>query len=197
MKTEIVPIDSVSIDPSNVRSHDERNLSAITGSLRRFGQQKPIVVDANGGIRAGNGTWVAAKALQWKEIAIVRSNLDGIEATAYSIADNKTTDLSEWEFYGLSELLRTIAEVDKELLPITGFADYEIEPLLAAEWAPPEVGDMPSTDEKTEHHTLAFTIDQWETIESAIQKWRTINDDESISGSKAIEMVCFAYLGKE
>src|SRR5262249_46324156 len=67
MPTELtvkrVPIDSVHPDPANVRLHDERNLEAIKSSLARFGQQKPIVVDRQGVVRAGNGTHAAAKAL--------------------------------------------------------------------------------------------------------------------------------------
>lgn len=72
MKTETVSIDSLVFDPANVRKHPEKNLATIKASLLRFGQQKPIVVDANGVVRAGNGTLAAAKALGWKEIRIVR-----------------------------------------------------------------------------------------------------------------------------
>ena len=97
MKTEIVSIDSLQFDPANVRKHGEKNLAAIKSSLARFGQQKPIVVDANGVCRAGNGTLAAAKALGWKEVAIVRSPLAGAEATAYAIADNRTSELAEWD----------------------------------------------------------------------------------------------------
>ena len=66
-----VPLDSLHLDPANARRHDERNFEAIKGSLARFRQQKPLVVDRNGMIRAGNGTYLAAKALGWKEIDIV------------------------------------------------------------------------------------------------------------------------------
>ena len=97
MKTERVPIDSVSLDPANVRRHGERNLATIKASLSRFGQQKPIVVDGDGIVRAGNGTWTAAKALGWKEITVVRTTLKGAEATAYAIADNRTGELAEWD----------------------------------------------------------------------------------------------------
>lgn len=56
MKTETVPIDSVRPDPRNARRHGPPNLAAIRASLEAFGQQKPIVVDAEGIVRAGNGT---------------------------------------------------------------------------------------------------------------------------------------------
>jgi len=62
MTVERVPLDSVVPDPANARVHPQHNLEAIHGSLARFGQQKPIVIDQAGVIRAGNGTYVAAKA---------------------------------------------------------------------------------------------------------------------------------------
>ena len=43
LRVEQVPIDSLHLDPANVRSHGPRNLEAIQASLARFGQQKPIV----------------------------------------------------------------------------------------------------------------------------------------------------------
>ncbi|MGA1718738.1 MAG: ParB N-terminal domain-containing protein, partial [Aquiluna sp.] len=45
MNIEEIPIAELDLDPANVRQHDEKNLAAIKSSLKRFGQQKPIVVD--------------------------------------------------------------------------------------------------------------------------------------------------------
>ena len=59
-----VSIDSLNLDPANARLHDEKNLAAIKGSLARFGQRLPLVVQKQGMIvRAGNGRVVAAKML--------------------------------------------------------------------------------------------------------------------------------------
>ena len=97
MKIETLPLSAVIPDPVNVRLHDGRNLDAIRGSLARFGQQKPIVVDSAGVIRAGNGTYMAAKALGWETIDVVRTGLEGLDATAFAIADNRTSDLSTFD----------------------------------------------------------------------------------------------------
>jgi DNA modification methylase len=131
MKTERVPIDSVSLDPANVRRHGERNLATIKASLSRFGQQKPIVVDADGIVRAGNGTWTAAKALGWKEITVVRTALKGAEATAYAIADNRTAELAEWDEDALAQTLAALQIEDEALALDTGFDAKEIEALTA------------------------------------------------------------------
>ena len=144
MKTELVKIETLVFDPANARKHGEKNLSAIKSSLQRFGQQKPIVVDANGVVRAGNGTLAAAKALGWKEITIVRSPLSGSEATAYAIADNRTSELAEWDDDVLSQTLAALQIEDEELALASGFDAKEIDALLAPdEVKEDEVPDPP------------------------------------------------------
>jgi hypothetical protein len=149
MKTELVKIETLVFDPANARKHGEKNLAAIKSSLQRFGQQKPIVVDANGVVRAGNGTLAAAKALGWKEIAIVRSPLSGSEATAYAIADNRTSELAEWDDDILSQTLAALQIEDEELALASGFDAKEIDALLApdevTEDEVPEPPDDPIT----------------------------------------------------
>jgi DNA modification methylase len=145
-----VPLDSVHPDPANARRHDERNLEAIKGSLARFGLQKPIVVDSGGVIRAGNGTYEAAKALGWDEIDVVVTDLEGIEATAFAIADNRTTDLSEFDPIALGALLEQLRAEDA--LAGVGFEEQEIDEILAGLIEEPDPGDVddPGPDEPPE-----------------------------------------------
>ena len=129
MKVERVPIESLVGDPANVRKHDQKNLDAIKGSLARFGQQKPVVVGANNVVIAGNGTVAAALSLGWKEVAIVRSELIGPDATAYAIADNRTAELATWDDDALAQQLAAIQINDEDLARATGFDAREIERL--------------------------------------------------------------------
>ncbi len=122
-----VPISSLHQDPANVRKHGIRNLAAIKASLARFGQQKPIVVDAANVVRAGNGTLAAAAELGWVEIDIVRSPLAGSEATAYAIADNRSAELAEWDEEALAA---TLAELDEQQQAAAGWAPDEIDDLM-------------------------------------------------------------------
>jgi ParB-like chromosome segregation protein Spo0J len=121
MTIETAAIDSLSPDPANARKHGQRNLDAIAASLRRFGQQKPIVVDSRGVVRAGNGQLAAAKFLGWSHIKIVRSDLPLAELTAYAIADNRAAELAEWDAQTLSSLL-----ADGEIGDV-GFTQDELE----------------------------------------------------------------------
>jgi DNA modification methylase len=128
MNIETVPIDSLIADPANVRKHPDRNLDAIKASLARFGQQKPLVVDGNNVVRAGNGTLAAARSLGWTEINIVRTALVGSDAVAFAIADNRTSDLSAFESEDLARILK---EMDPDLSIAAGFDEDERATLLS------------------------------------------------------------------
>jgi DNA modification methylase len=123
----IVEISTLKLDPSNVRRHPARQLEAIKASLTRFGQQKPIVIDARGVVIAGNGTLEAALLLGWTHIAAVQSTLDGVERISYAIADNRTAELAEWDLPALGQLLGSL---DADSLGAAGYTAHELEQLL-------------------------------------------------------------------
>lgn len=104
---ENIQIKDLILDPQNARLHDKRNLEAIAGSLKKFGQRKPIVIDANNTIVAGNGTVTAAKNLGWSQILAVRvpSDWTAEQIKAYALADNRTSELAEWDSAILSNQL--------------------------------------------------------------------------------------------
>lgn len=129
MKLTTIKITELSLDPSNVRKHGRKNLDAIKASLRKFGQQKPIVVDAKGIVIAGNGTLTAAQELGWTEIEIVRTQLEGVEATMFAIADNRTAELAEWED-SLAEVLQKL-QADGHDLGELGYDQNDRDELLA------------------------------------------------------------------
>jgi DNA modification methylase len=122
LRVRVVPIDSVTPDPRNMRVHDEKNLAAIKASLNRFGQRKPIVLTKSGVVCAGNGTLMAARELKWETIAVADSDLEGEEASAYAIADNRAGELAGWDPSLVDELNR-IGSIDGDLADSLGFDD--------------------------------------------------------------------------
>ena len=144
MNIQSIAVSELSLDPSNVRKHSRRNLDAIKASLRKFGQQKPIVVDAKGIVLAGNGTLTAAKELGWTEIQATRTELAGVEATAFAIADNRTAELAEWDEDGLSKVLESLKVEDADLLAATGYDAAEVDKMVGAEVAEDEVPEPPA-----------------------------------------------------
>ncbi|HEY0008049.1 MAG TPA: ParB N-terminal domain-containing protein [Tepidisphaeraceae bacterium] len=143
MTIETVKISSIQPDPANLRKHAERNLQTIKGSLARFGQQRPIVVDARGIIIAGNGTYAAAQALGWPSIQIVRTALTGSEAVAFAIADNRTSETSEWDDAALANVLAALKAEDADLAQATGFTLDELAGLIGGNNEPAEPQQPP------------------------------------------------------
>lgn len=185
---ESVAIVELKKDPRNARKHPERNLSAVRSSLERFGQQKPIVIGKDGTVIAGNGTLEAATALGWTHIDVVRTELTEKEAIAFGIADNKTAELAEWDFEMLAGLL---AEIDPESRTTTGFADYEIEPLLQGSWTPPPIAEI---EPPVHMHAVPFNEDQHQRVLKAIEALDLKLGDSSNSKAESIALICDAYV---
>jgi ParB family chromosome partitioning protein len=125
LKVERVSITALTPDPTNARKHSQKNLDAIAGSLRQFGQRRPLVVYGSTVI-AGNGTLEAAKSLGWTEIAVTRvpSDWSPEQAKAYALADNRTAELAEWDSDVLADQLIELDAVGFDLSEF-GFAQME------------------------------------------------------------------------
>jgi ParB-like chromosome segregation protein Spo0J len=162
-------------DPRNARVHDSVNIESIKVSLRRFKQQKPIVVGIDNVVIAGNGTLVAASELGWKHINVVRSELAGDDATAYGIADNRTAELARWDYKQVAESIRAL-ELNGYDVEATGFSKSELENILGAGngWAPPSpdtpLSDFTPSDQKAADNgrSVSFSPEQWALLSGAL-----------------------------
>ena len=121
-----VKINSLKLDPDNARKHSDKNIDAIAGSLKRFGQRKPIVVTGANIVIAGNGTLEAAKKLGWSDISVsyVPADWTFEQARAFALADNRTAELGEWDNDKLAMQLIELDSVGWELNDV-GFEKLE------------------------------------------------------------------------
>jgi len=143
VQIERIELANLSSDPSNARKHDEKNIASIVSSLKRFGQQKPIVIDLSNVVRAGNGTLEAARSLGWIHIDCVRTDLKGSDAIAYAIADNRTAELAEWDDDVLSATLNGLLAEDPDLLNAAGFDEEELANMLGESFVDVTEDDVP------------------------------------------------------
>jgi hypothetical protein len=141
IKAETVTVDELSPDPANLRERDDRAKKTMTGSLKRFGPARSIVVDGQNNIRAGNGTVEAFEDAGFKEILIVdpepgqlvavrKKEWSDAEAIAYAIADNRTTDLSKFKNGDLVDSLQALQRDGFDLETI-GFTEGELDEIIA------------------------------------------------------------------
>src|SRR3989304_4010817 len=144
-----IELDGLRPDPANARAHSARNLEAIAASLARFGQQRPILIDASGVIVAGNATPAAAKSLGWKRIAAITTALAGPDRTAYALADNRTAELASWDEQTFAALLTDLKAQDANAVAATGFSDGELGAILDGQATPsPDADDIPEAPDK-------------------------------------------------
>ncbi len=125
-----VAVEDLTPDPKNARVHGDRNLDSIKASLKQFGFVAPIVVQKQGMIvRAGNGRLQACKDLGWGHIPAVIVDQNDAEAAAFALADNRTSELAEWDMDALASVISDIAP--EGLGDATGFDASEVEKLIA------------------------------------------------------------------
>ena len=140
LRSLAVPIESLHEDPANARiGHD---VDRIAGSLRQYGQRKPIVVNRlqQGKIEAGNGTYRAALQLGWSHVAVVFVDDDAATAAAFGIADNRVGEFSRWDEDVLRELAGSVGDL------FTGFEPAELDELVGVSTETKPVIEDPGAD---------------------------------------------------
>jgi len=119
-----IDINKLSENPRNSKIHPDEQIAKLKKSITEFGFNIPILIDKKNMIIAGHARFLAAKALQIDSIPAIRiENLTEDQIRAYTIADNKLTELGEWDYTKLSEELEYLNSVDIDAMAM-GF-DYE------------------------------------------------------------------------
>ena len=107
LRARLVPIADLTRHPDNPRRGD---VDEIVKSLGRFGQVRPILIDDGNTVIAGNHTLLAAERLGWTHVAAVVNAFGNAEdAKAYLLADNRLSDLGEFD---RAELALLVAELE-------------------------------------------------------------------------------------
>jgi len=144
-------------DHKNARKRTDRSAKLIAESLQRYGAARSIVIDEENRILAGNGTIEGAKAAGIKNvrvietdgteiIAVKRTGLSEDEKVGLALADNRTSDLSDWDkdmlqqlseehdiapWFDADDLAAILGEVEQ--LPAEGLTDADDVPEAPAE----------------------------------------------------------------
>jgi ParB-like chromosome segregation protein Spo0J len=105
----------------------------VAASLKEFGFRQPIVVDGDGVIVCGHTRYKAAQKLGLAKVPVhVAKDLTPEQIRAYRIADNKTSDLSDWDYDILPIELSELQDAGFDLESI-GFDETELAKLLNTE----------------------------------------------------------------
>lgn len=129
---EIRDIGSIRPYEKNPRHNDDA-VDAVAASLREFGFRSPIVVDGDGVIICGHTRLKAAQKLGLAKVPVhVAKDLMPEQVRAYRIADNKTSDLSDWDYDILPIELSELQDAGFDL-GLLAFDEDELAKLLNTE----------------------------------------------------------------
>lgn len=133
---ENVDITTLTLDPDNARGH-EKGVPELAESLKKFGQQKPVVVWGDNVVIAGNGLLEAAVSLGWTKFAIVRvpKNWTKAKARAFALADNRTAELSEWKLPDVAKQLFELTSLKFDMNSL-GFLNFNMPKRVAFDVSP-------------------------------------------------------------
>ncbi|MBU6182608.1 MAG: site-specific DNA-methyltransferase [Verrucomicrobia bacterium] len=129
----------------NAKRHDPAQISKLCGSIREFGFNNPVLIDADNGIIAGHGRVLAAQSLGLEKIPCIRlGHLTDTQRRAYILADNRLAEIGGgWDEEMLKLELADLAALDVDVAEI-GFgaedlADLEIEDEAETSDAEPQI----------------------------------------------------------
>lgn len=158
-------LDDLTPYENNPRLNDNA-VDAVAKSIEEFGFKVPIVIDKDGVIVAGHTRLKAAKQLAIDEVpCIIADDLSDEELKAFRLADNKVSELAEWDF---EKLEAELTDIDFDMSDF-GFDFNTID----------EENDK-FDDADTEYHDIndktiiAIEFDTEQELESAFQK---LNDE--------------------
>lgn len=109
---------------NNARLHPQEQIEKITNSIKEFGFITPVIIDENNTILVGHGRTQAAKQAGLTKVPYRRiTNLTDEQKRAYILADNKLSDIAEWD----EELLKMELESISLDMTAFGFEEFNID----------------------------------------------------------------------
>jgi DNA modification methylase len=130
MQVEQIDIGQLKPNPHNPRLNDPA-VDAVARSIQTYGFNCPIVTDGELNIAAGHTRLKAAIKLGLTTVPVIRvPGLVGSKLVGFSIADNQTATLAQWDDPLLAQIIGQLnLESDFDLSSL-GFPDKEITTIL-------------------------------------------------------------------
>jgi DNA modification methylase len=128
------PIDQLKPDPSNPRRHSKKQIRQIADSIKTFGFNVPVLVDADLNVNAGHGRLLACRLLGITEVpTLCLDHLTPAQARAFMIADNRLTEIATWDDRLLAQQFKDLSLLGLDFsIEVTGFDMGEIDLRIAS-----------------------------------------------------------------
>jgi DNA modification methylase len=139
-------IDQLTPDPANPRRHSKKQIRQIADSIKTFGFNVPVLVDADLNVKAGHGRLLACRELGITEVpTLCLDHLTPAQARAFMITDNRLTEIATWDDRLLAQQLKDLSLLGLDFsLELTDFEMGEIDLRIASLEDVPDQADDPA-----------------------------------------------------
>lgn len=150
-----IPLAELKPSPHNARIHPPKQIESLAKSMEEFGFVAPILIGPDNTVIAGHGRIEAAKQLRVGNVPTISiKHLTPAQQRAYRVADNRLTELADWDSDVLGkefEFLMTMPDMD---LTVTGFDMPKIDFLIQGNQ---EESEAPEDESLLEPNPLVVT----------------------------------------
>lgn len=183
MKTTVMKIEELVHPEKNVRVHTENQVKELIKSIEKFGQIRPVVVDENNIIMAGNGLVEALNKMGADTATVLKiQDLSDNDKKKLMIADNKIYSLGYDDNDNIYEILQSldgdfdVPGYEEDLLKELMFDEDEVDEMIGSYGVinDEQKGAFEKAGENIERKT-EVAIQQPDTIQTASE------DDSSAS----------------
>lgn len=173
-----VAVDKLRPYANNAKQHSPEQVEKIANSIEEFGFLSPCIIDKDFNIIAGHGRVMAAMQIGRETVPCVFvEGLTEAQRKAYVLADNRLTELGDWDMNIVSAELEELLSLDFDI-ELTGF-DFPNE----AEFEEPTIND-----EEPVKSITVFTakFDSYEEYQKCADELRKVAENRG--GSCSVKM---------
>ena len=198
MQIETIAVDRLIPYARNSRTHSDAQVAQIAASIKEFGFTNPVLIDGEGGIIAGHGRVMGARAIGLAEVPCIRlAHLTESQRRAYVIADNQIALNAGWDDAMLALEMRDLMAEGYDV-GLTGFELGDIDDILRET----EILGMPAlpSGEKSQFQQVTFTLhdSQSDELQRALKAAKAVgpfvDSPNANSNGNALARICETFL---
>lgn len=163
----------------NPRRITDEAVNAVAESIRRYGYQQPIVVDAENVIIIGHTRYAALRRLDYREVPVrVESELTPKQVKHLRAIDNRTAEYTNWDFDTLVDEMQDLdanlgqsffADIALDIEEVTGTPFIQTEPVDATTEASGTGEPIGTMDADAAEFICPSCFHSWETTVTPAQ----------------------------
>jgi hypothetical protein len=191
-----VPASELRPNPKNWRVHPESQQNALRGVLAEIGIANAVLAREldDGSLMLIDGH-LRSETIGAELVPVLVLDVNEVEADKLLVTMDPLAAMAEQNTEKLAELFESLKQHDDILHTLT-WPDYIIDPLLSADWTPPEEEPLPDKQTPSgDLHHISVTTDERKVITEAVNQYHKENPhEESLTFGECLVRICQQWL---